>query len=72
MKCKYFICSVNSNGRNVTCFFVNCLFMVWIIFQGPKLLQKARPDLVRKFSSLVKDEEVIPNYLYHCNAQDPT
>ncbi|KAK3858515.1 hypothetical protein Pcinc_035298 [Petrolisthes cinctipes] len=39
---------------------------------GPKLLQKARPDLVRKFSSLVKDEEVIPNYLYHCNAQDPT
>lgn len=40
---------------------------------GPKLLQKARPDLIRKFSGVVKDsEEVIPNYLYHCNAQNPT
>lgn len=40
---------------------------------GPKLLQKARPDLSRKFSGMVKDaEEVIPNYLYHCNAQNPT
>ncbi|XP_066963335.1 (Lyso)-N-acylphosphatidylethanolamine lipase isoform X2 [Macrobrachium rosenbergii] len=40
---------------------------------GPKLLQKARPDLIHKFSGMVKDaEEVIPNYLYHCNAQDPT
>ncbi|KAK8728266.1 hypothetical protein OTU49_009205 [Cherax quadricarinatus] len=40
---------------------------------GPKLLQKARPDLSRKFSGMVADtEEVIPNYLYHCNAQNPS
>ncbi|CAL4211588.1 unnamed protein product [Meganyctiphanes norvegica] len=40
---------------------------------GPKLLSNARPDLIRKFSPLVKNaEEVIPNYLYHCNAQDPS
>ncbi|XP_042239511.1 (Lyso)-N-acylphosphatidylethanolamine lipase-like isoform X2 [Homarus americanus] len=40
---------------------------------GPKLLQKARPDLIRKFSGMVKDaEEVIPSYLYHCNAQNPS
>lgn len=40
---------------------------------GPKLLQKARPDLIHKFSGMVKDsEDVIPSYLYHCNAQDPT
>ncbi|XP_042884729.1 (Lyso)-N-acylphosphatidylethanolamine lipase-like [Penaeus japonicus] len=40
---------------------------------GPKLVQKARPDLIRKFSGAVKDsEEVIPNYLYHCNAQNPS
>lgn len=40
---------------------------------GPKLVQKARPDLIRKFSGVVRDsEEAIPNYLYHCNAQNPT
>ncbi|KAB7505516.1 1-acylglycerol-3-phosphate O-acyltransferase ABHD5 [Armadillidium nasatum] len=40
---------------------------------GPKIVQKVRPDLIRKFSGLVKDaDEVIPNYLYHCNAQNPS
>uniref|UniRef100_A0A0P4W9P9 1-acylglycerol-3-phosphate O-acyltransferase ABHD5 n=2 Tax=Scylla olivacea TaxID=85551 RepID=A0A0P4W9P9_SCYOL len=40
---------------------------------GPNILKKARPDLIRKFSGMVRDaEEVIPNYLYHCNAQDPS
>ncbi|CAL4104370.1 unnamed protein product, partial [Meganyctiphanes norvegica] len=40
---------------------------------GPKLLKNARPDLIRKFAPLVQNaEEVIPNYLYHCNAQDPS
>ncbi|KAL7647051.1 UNVERIFIED_CONTAM: hypothetical protein RMT77_002308 [Armadillidium vulgare] len=40
---------------------------------GPKIVQKTRPDLIRKFSGLVKDaDEVIPNYLYHCNAQNPS
>lgn len=40
---------------------------------GPRILKNARPDLIRKFSGMVKDaEEVIPNYLYHCNAQNPS
>ncbi|MCL4129273.1 UNVERIFIED_CONTAM: hypothetical protein GTU68_029455, partial [Idotea baltica] len=40
---------------------------------GPKIIQVARPDLVRKFSGLVKEaEEVVPSYLYHLNAQNPS
>ncbi|XP_076061546.1 (Lyso)-N-acylphosphatidylethanolamine lipase-like [Oratosquilla oratoria] len=40
---------------------------------GPKLLEKARPDLVRKFQGVIPDaHETIPNYLYHCNAQTPS
>ncbi|XP_018021141.2 uncharacterized protein LOC108677433 [Hyalella azteca] len=40
---------------------------------GPSLLQKARPDLTRKFAGLLPNaEEDIPSYLYHCNAQQPS
>lgn len=39
---------------------------------GPILLKKIRSDLRRKFSSVIEDEEAIPNYLYHCNAQTPS
>ncbi|XP_047741669.1 1-acylglycerol-3-phosphate O-acyltransferase ABHD5-like [Hyalella azteca] len=39
----------------------------------PSLLQKARPDLTRKFAGLLPNaEEDIPSYLYHCNAQQPS
>ncbi|KAF2359184.1 Alpha/beta hydrolase fold-1 [Trinorchestia longiramus] len=40
---------------------------------GPSILQKARPDLTRKFAGLLPNAaEDIPNYLYHCNAQEPS
>lgn len=40
---------------------------------GPKLIEKVRPDLIRKFSALVDDEEnSVSNYIFHCNAQKPT
>jgi len=41
---------------------------------GPKLVDKMRPDLKRKFSILIEDEGLlaIPNYIYHCNAQSPS
>ncbi|KAG0725164.1 Protein ABHD4 [Chionoecetes opilio] len=40
---------------------------------GPSILKKARPDLIRKFSGMVKEsDDVIPDYLYHCNAQNPS
>ena len=39
---------------------------------GPSLVQKARPDLKRKFEGLFgeEDAELILKYIYHCNAQD--
>lgn len=39
---------------------------------GPVILKRIRSDLRRKFSSLIKDEHAISNYLYHCNAQTPS
>lgn len=40
---------------------------------GPRILETARPDLTRKFTSVLPDaQEVIPSYLYHCNAQNPS
>jgi len=40
---------------------------------GPGLLQRARPDLARKFQSVCSSaEQDVPKYLYHCNAQNPT
>jgi abhydrolase domain-containing protein 5 len=40
---------------------------------GPKLIEKVRPDLVNKFSSLTENEDVkIADYIFHCNAQNPT
>ncbi|CAG0889780.1 unnamed protein product [Darwinula stevensoni] len=40
---------------------------------GPKLVAKIRPDLIKKFSSIIPNsDEVIPNYIYHCNAQTPS
>uniref|UniRef100_A0A914XJ50 1-acylglycerol-3-phosphate O-acyltransferase ABHD5 n=1 Tax=Plectus sambesii TaxID=2011161 RepID=A0A914XJ50_9BILA len=37
---------------------------------GPTLVKRFRPDLGRRFSS--EDSGAIYDYIYHCNAQDPT
>merc|ERR1711976_506401 len=43
---------------------------------GPKLIPRMRPELVNKFGELFPTEEenktVIPAYMYHCNAHDPS
>ena len=40
---------------------------------GPRLVSKARPDIINKFAGSVQGaESVIPQYIYHCNAQSPT
>jgi hypothetical protein len=41
---------------------------------GPKLIEKARPDLIKKYAALTEDGDaaVIANYIFHCNAQNPT
>ena len=43
---------------------------------GQRAIKRARPDLIRRFNDLFPSEEenfkVVPNYIYHCNAQSPT
>lgn len=40
---------------------------------GQWLIEKARPDIVKKFVPILKDETtVISQYLHQCNAQSPT
>jgi len=40
---------------------------------GPKLIEKARPDLIKKFATLSEDGDAkIAEYIFHCNAQNPT
>lgn len=39
---------------------------------GPRLVNKMRPDLQVKFTKHVKDVDAVPNYIYHCNAQNPS
>ncbi|XP_037085490.1 LOW QUALITY PROTEIN: (Lyso)-N-acylphosphatidylethanolamine lipase-like [Pollicipes pollicipes] len=42
---------------------------------GSTLIAKARPDLMKKFSSLVNSPpgtNYMANYIYHCNAQTPS
>ena len=41
---------------------------------GPKLIPRFRPDLVAKFTSLVGEDnpDLVPSYIYHCNAHNPT
>ena len=41
-----------------------------IIFSGPGLVKRFRGDLQAKFSELF-DDDTIPEYIYHCNAQKP-
>eukprot|EP00062_Callorhinchus_milii_P015426 gi/632965836/ref/XP_007899088.1/ PREDICTED: 1-acylglycerol-3-phosphate O-acyltransferase ABHD5 [Callorhinchus milii] len=39
---------------------------------GPVLIQRLRPDLKQKFSSVCDDETTVTEYIYHCNAQTPS
>lgn len=38
---------------------------------GPSLIRQFRPDFQRKFSSILSDDAIF-NYIYHCNAQEPS
>lgn len=40
---------------------------------GPKLIEKVRPDLIKKFAILTDDGDAkIADYIFHCNAQNPS
>lgn len=39
---------------------------------GPYLINKLRPDLKRKFLPIVAENDVVSDYIYHCNAQTPS
>lgn len=39
---------------------------------GKWLIQKIRPDIVRKFSVVVEDKDIFPHYIHQCNAQRPS
>lgn len=40
---------------------------------GPRLMRRMRPDLMRKFEDLVGEEnlQIVGDYLFHCNGQNP-
>lgn len=38
---------------------------------GKYVVEKTRPDIMKKFSPVVKDDTLIPNYIYQCNSQNP-
>ncbi|XP_055679992.1 (Lyso)-N-acylphosphatidylethanolamine lipase isoform X1 [Lutzomyia longipalpis] len=38
---------------------------------GQWVVSKARPDIIRKYTTVVKEEELIPQYIHQCNAQTP-
>ncbi|XP_044746031.1 (Lyso)-N-acylphosphatidylethanolamine lipase-like isoform X2 [Coccinella septempunctata] len=39
---------------------------------GPWLIQRARSDIAIKFEDIIEDKSILPNYVYQCNAQNPT
>ncbi|XP_044747233.1 (Lyso)-N-acylphosphatidylethanolamine lipase-like [Coccinella septempunctata] len=39
---------------------------------GPWVIQRMRGDIIDKFDDIFEDKTIIPNYIYHCNAQNPT
>ncbi|GFS88123.1 1-acylglycerol-3-phosphate O-acyltransferase ABHD5 [Nephila pilipes] len=39
---------------------------------GPQLVQRFRPDILRKYETVVTDLSDVSNYIYHCNAQHPS
>ncbi|XP_032681775.1 1-acylglycerol-3-phosphate O-acyltransferase ABHD5 isoform X1 [Odontomachus brunneus] len=57
-------------------FAVQPLNPLWAVrFAGPFgqwLIEKTRPDIVKKFSPLLDDTTVISQYIHQCNAQTPS
>lgn len=39
---------------------------------GQWVVGKVRPDIVRKFTAVVQDEQIVPEYIHQCNARSPT
>lgn len=39
---------------------------------GQWVVEKTRPDITRKFSTLVKEVDLIPQYIHQCNSQTPS
>lgn len=39
---------------------------------GQWIVGKVRPDIVRKFTEVVKDDQLIPEYIHQCNARTPS
>lgn len=39
---------------------------------GQWVVGKLRPDIMRKFSTIVDDDKLIPEYIHQCNARSPT
>lgn len=47
-------------------------FVCLIVYIGPRLVKRARPDIFRKFAGTIENaDEVVASYIYHCNAQNP-
>lgn len=48
-------------------------FLFFLLTIGPKLIEKVRPDLIRKFAALSGDgDATVAEYIFHCNAQTPS
>lgn len=39
---------------------------------GEWVVHKTRPDILRKFSEVIKDDQVFAQYIHQCNTQTPT
>ena len=39
---------------------------------GQWVVEKVRPDIMKKFSTVVKDETAMAQYIHQCNSQNPT
>ncbi|XP_064467116.1 1-acylglycerol-3-phosphate O-acyltransferase ABHD5-like isoform X2 [Ornithodoros turicata] len=39
---------------------------------GPRLVEKVRPDIQKKYEHVITNPEIISSYIYHCNAQTPS
>lgn len=39
---------------------------------GQWVVEKARPDITRKFSVIVEEDNLIPQYIHQCNSQQPS
>lgn len=52
---------------------MNPLFMVRAAGPfGQWVVEKVRPDIMRKFSAVIDDPQAIPQYIHQCNAQKPS